>query len=220
MTRAICLTSLAILISGTIAGCDWWLQGTPQSQAQNPGKTEAEKAAVDRTIAPFEILEGTPYRFASIEETVKGRSGVFSTSGYEKSSAPIFNFVFLNAETKNSVKLLPKSNFRFTRIERVGRLNAKGNLIKVEALWYEVIRADTNGDQTLDYRDSRTIATSTIAGTEYTELIPQVNRVLNTFQAGPSKITMIYESNKKYFVADLDLGARKVTDTKELPSLE
>lgn len=220
MTRVVCLASLAILISGTIAGCNRLWQDNPQQQAQNPGKTEAEKAAVERTLSPFEGLEGTPYRFARIEEIARDRGSVFSSSGYDKSNSPIFNFIFLNAETKNSVKLLPKSNLRFTRVERVGRLNAKGNLIKAEAMWYEVIRADTNGDKTLDYRDKSTIATSTISGTEYTELIPEVDRVLNTFQAGPSKVTMIYESNKKYFVADLDLGARKTILTKELPSLE
>jgi hypothetical protein len=31
---------------------------------------------------------------------------------------------------------------------------------------------------------------------------------------------MVYELNKKYFIAELDLADRKLIDTKELPNLE
>ncbi len=219
MTRSVLPAFLSVLVL-SLVGCQKLRQAIPDPQAQNPAKTEAEKAAEKRSLSPFEILEGTPYRIARVTETEASRGLSLSSSGYSESGSNARNVIVLNAETKESVKLLPKSNFILSRLEKVGRVDEKGKLVKVEALWYLIIRADSNGDQKLDYQDKSAIATSTISGTNYTELIPQVDRVLNAFQAGPTKISVVYELDRKYFVADLDLGVRRVLGTKELPNLE
>jgi hypothetical protein len=206
--------SLPLMI---LAGC--WTKQNQTSTETTPTPTEAaaKKAIENRSLQPFTILEGTPYKVAVVGESGnrdKGfSSGSFSGKGYSKQ----FNYIFLNTQTKESVKLLPKSDSIFTRLETIGKKNPKGELIKVDAIWYEVIKDGVNKS---DDRSKTTIATSTVAGTNYTELIPQVDRVLNTFQSGTTKILMVYELNKKYFIAELDLGERKLIETKELPNLE
>jgi hypothetical protein len=184
--------------------------------------TEAQKALDKRSLAPFTILEGTPYKVGAVVEAEGKDRGFLSGSsssykGDTYSSSKQFNYIFLNTQTKESVKLLPKSDSLFTRLEKIGKKNPKGEFTKVDAIWYQVIK---DGAKKLDERPKSTIATSTVSGTNYTELIPQVDRVLNTFQSGATKILMVYELNKKYFVAELDLGERKVVETKELPNLE
>jgi hypothetical protein len=195
-------------------------------QATKEGKppvtvAEAQKALDKRSLAPFTILEGTPYKVGAVVETEgKDRgflSGSSSYKGDTYSSSKQFNYIFLNTQTKESVKLLPKSDSLFTRLEKIGKKNPKGEFTKVDAIWYQVVK---DGAKKLDERPKSTIATSTVSGTNYTELIPQVDRVLNTFQSGATKILMVYELNKKYFIAELDLGERKVIETKELPNLE
>ena len=182
--------------------------------------TEAQKAIDKRSLAPFTILEGTPYKLGAVVELEGKSSGYesFSSKGDSSRGYPKqFNYIFLNTQTKESVKLLPKSDSLFTRLEKIGKKNPKGEFTKVDAIWYEVIK---DGSKKSDDRAKSTIATSTVSGTNYTELIPQVDRVLNTFQSGETKILMVYELNKKYFIAELDLTARKVIETKELPNLE
>jgi hypothetical protein len=183
--------------------------------------TEAQKALDKRSLAPFTILEGTPYKIGAVVE-IEGKdrgflSGSSSYKGDTYSYSKQFNYIFLNTQTKESVKLLPKSDSLFTRLEKIGKKNPKGEFTKVDAIWYQVVK---DGSKKLEERPKSTIATSTVSGTNYTELIPQVDRVLNTFQSGATKILMVYELNKKYFIAELDLGERKVIETKELPNLE
>jgi hypothetical protein len=181
--------------------------------------TEVQKAVDKRSLEQFTVLEGTPYKLGAVVEGEKDRgllSGSFSSSS--KGNGKQVNYIFLNTQTKESVKLLPKSDLLFNRLEKVGKSNPRGEFSQVDAIWYEVIKHGID-NQSSDSPKS-TIATSTLAGTNYTELIPQVDRVLNTFQTSPTKILMVYELNKKYFIAELDLGSRKLIDTKELPNLE
>jgi hypothetical protein len=194
-------------------------EGTPpvtQKEAQK------QKDLDRRSLAPFSILEGTPYKVGAVVEVEgKDRSawsgGSSSYKGDSYGSSKQFNYIFLNTQTKESVKLLPKSESLFTRLEKIGKKDEKGAFTKIEAIWYQVIKP---GQKNPDERPKSTIATSTVSGTNYTELIPQVDRVLNTFQPSATKILMVYELNKKYFIAELDLGERKVIETKELPNLE
>jgi hypothetical protein len=188
-------------------------EGTPQVTQK---EAEKQKAIDRRSLAPFTILEGTPYKLAAVVEGDKGGllSGGFS-SRYDRNQV---NYIFLNTQTKESVKLLPKSDLLFNRLEKVGKKDEKGEFTKVDAIWYEVIKPGTNNKS--EDRPKSTIATSTVSGMNYTELIPQVDRVLNTFQSGATKVLMVYELNKRYFIAELDLADRKVVETKELPNLE
>ena len=219
MTRTI-LTILSvslplILLTGCLASPKQATkEGTPQVTV-----AEAQKAIDKRSLAPFTILEGTPYKLGAVVELGGRSSGYesFSTKDSGKGDSKLFNYIFLNTQTKESVKLLPKSDSLFTRFEKIGTKNPKGEFTKVEAIWYQVIK---DGAKKSEERPKSTIATSTVSGTNYTELIPQVDRVLNTFQSGATKILMVYELNKKYFIAELDLGDRKVIEIKELPNLE
>jgi hypothetical protein len=193
-------------------------KGTPPVTQQ---ESEKQKALDRRSLAPFTILEGTPYKLGAVVES-EGKDRGFlsgSSSSYKGDSygSKQFNYIFLNTQTKESVKLLPKSDSLFTRLEKIGKKNEKGEFTKVDGIWYEVVKS---GQKNSDDRPKKTIATSTVAGTNYTELIPQVDRVLNTFQSGATRILMVYELNKKYFIAELDLADRKLIDTKELPNLE
>lgn len=213
------LFTVATLIG--LPACRTIRQATSSNNPEPPAKTEAEKAGQTRSLASFTVLEGTPYRVAKVNQQWGESKGLLSSDSISRSyQETTRNHIFLNVENKASVKLLPKSDAIFTRFEKIGKLDANGKLAKVEALWYQVIQRDSNGDQKLDYRDKSTIATSAISGEGYTELIPKIDRVLNTFQSSPTKILMVYELDHQYFVAELDLGNRKLIETKALPTLE
>jgi hypothetical protein len=216
MNRFTLLAVMGLIATG-LASCGSLRRANAPDDTTTTPKNEAEKAAKVRYLKPFEVLQGTPYRLAKVNQKQDDRAILSSSSGYSETT---HNYIFLNADTKDSVKLLPKSNAVFTRLEKIGKLSPKGELSKVEALWYLVIQDDSNQDGQLDYQDKSSVATSTIAGESFTTLIPQVDTVLNTFQSGPTNVLMVYSLDRKHFVAELDLAAQKVLLTKELPSLE
>jgi hypothetical protein len=215
MNRFTLLALMGLVATGLVSCGNLRRANAPDDTTTTP-KNEAEKAAKVRYLMPFDVLQGTPYRLAKVNHKQDDRA-MLSSSGYSETT---HNYIFLNADTKDSIKLLPKSNAVFTRLEKIGKLNPKGELSKVEALWYLVIQDDSNQDGRLDSRDKQSVATSTIAGESFTTLIPKVDTVLNTFQSGPTKVLMVYALDRKHFIAELDLAAQKVLLTKELPSLE
>jgi hypothetical protein len=103
-------------------------KGTPPVTQQ---ESEKQKALARRSLAPFTILEGTPYKLGAVVES-EGKDRGFlsgSSSSYKGDSygySKQFNYIFLNTQTKESVKLLPKSDLLFTRLEKIGKKNEKG----------------------------------------------------------------------------------------------
>jgi hypothetical protein len=163
-------------------------------------------------LGNFEIVEGTPYRIApvTIEQEV-------DRGYYEKGAVSPTNYLVLNVKDKSAIRLVPKNNTLFIQTQKIGKNDKEGRLVKTSGIWYSVVKADTNDDKRLSESDRKTIAVSDISGANYTEVIPKVDRLLNTFQLNETNVLMIYETDGKSFVTELDLSQRTAIETKELP---
>ena len=165
-------------------------------------------------LGSFEIVEGTPYRLApvTIEQEV-------DRGYYSKGAVSPANYLVLNVKDKSAIRLVPKNNTLFIQTQKIGKNDKEGKLVKTSGIWYTVVKADTNDDKHLSEEDRKTIAVSDVSGANYTEVIPKVDRLLNTFQINETNVLIIYETDGKSFVAELDLSQRQVIETKELPVL-
>jgi hypothetical protein len=163
-------------------------------------------------LGAFEIVEGTPYRIApvTIEQEV-------DRGYYSKGAVSPTNYLVLNVKDKSAIRLVPKNNSLFIQTQKIGKNDKEGKLVKTSGIWYAVVKADTNDDKRLSEEDRKTIAVSDVSGANYTEVIPKVDRLLNTFQLNETNVLMIYETDGKSFVTELDLSQRTAIETKELP---
>jgi hypothetical protein len=176
----------------------------------NPGDPNVKTTKVG--LGNFEIVEGTPYRIApvTIEQSV-------DRGYYEKGAVSPTNYLVLNVIDKSAIRLVPKNTTLFIQTQKIGKNDKQGRLVKASGIWYTVVKADTNDDKRLSESDRKTIAVSDVSGANYTEVIPKVDRLLNTFQLNETNVLMIYETDGKSFVTELDLSQRKALETKELP---
>jgi hypothetical protein len=165
-------------------------------------------------LGTFEIVEGTPYRIApvTIEQEV-------DRGYYSKGAVSPTNYLVLNVKDKSAIRLVPKNNSLFIQTQKIGTNDKEGKLVKTSGIWYTVVKADTNDDKRLSEADLKTIAVSDVSGANYTEVIPKADRLLNTFQLSETNVLMIYETDGKSFVTELDLSQRAAIETKELPVL-
>jgi hypothetical protein len=163
-------------------------------------------------LGSFEIIEGTPYRIAPVTVEQEVDRGY-----YTKGAVSPTNYLVLNVKDKSAIRLVPKNNTLFIQTQKIGKNDKEGKLIKTSGIWYTVVKADTNDDKRLSEEDRKTIAVSDVSGANYTEVIPKVDRLLNTFQINETNVLMIYETDGKSFVTELDLGQRTAVETKELP---
>jgi hypothetical protein len=168
------------------------------------------------SLSSFESLNGTPYLIAAVSSEQDYRQ-----SYYEKEATSIRNFLFVNGSDKSARRLVTKNDFLFLAYEKLGQQTQQQSVVnKVRGILYQVVTSDTNGDNRLNSSDRKTIALSDVSGANYTEVIPQVDIVLGTHQKEEAALLVFWVSGGKNFVTEINIPARKVTLTKQLPSLE
>jgi hypothetical protein len=168
------------------------------------------------SLSSFESLNGTPYLIAAVSSEQDYRQ-----SYYEKEATSIRNFLFVNGSDKSARRLVTKNDFLFLAYEKLGQQTQQQSVVnKVRGILYQVVTSDTNGDNRLNSSDRKTIALSDVSGANYTEVIPQVDIVLGTHQKDEAALLVFWVSGGKNFVTEINIPARKVTLTKQLPSLE
>lgn len=166
-------------------------------------------------LGSFEIIEGTPYRMAAIVIEQERDRGY-----YTKGAASATNYLILNTTDKSAIRLAPKNNSLFIRAEKLGKNDKDGKLVQTSGLWYVLVKADTDNDRRLTEEDRKTVAVSDVSGANYTEVIPKLDRLHNTFRINETRILMAYEIGGKNFVTEVDLAQKKAIETKELPAID
>ncbi len=142
------------------------------------------------------------------------------------------NYMFVDSADKSARWLTPTNNYLFLGAEQLyekqmlpgeaaankydGTASAPGQA-SIKWMRYLVVNADTNGDQRLTEKDQRVIAFSSVSGEGYTELIRNVDAVMGSMLRNENMLILFYESDKKYFVAEINLPQRQAVETKELP---
>lgn len=169
-------------------------------------------------LGNFELLNGSPFLLASVDD-IQDERYQLSLSSSSSSSTHIRNYLFLNKTDLSAHRLVPKNEWLFLQNEKLGQFK-NGDLIKVEGLWYAVVKEDTNSDKQLTELDRKTIAMSDVTGKSYTEVIPQVDRILGTHRKGATTLQIFYDLNDRNFVTEVNIQTRQVIRTRELPSIQ
>jgi hypothetical protein len=209
---------------------------SPQVTANNPSPTPLP-APKKVWMTQFQQLNGTPYLYAPIYVAEQEQRSVLkqiksASSGsyreWENGDIDIRNYMFVHRDNLAASKLLTNNNSRILAMEQLGETSppAKSNpdpnrdngMKTVKALWFVRVVADTNGDKNLSDLDRKQIAIADVSGTNYTEVIQDIDTILLVYPKGLDRRLVFYTSGPKHFVADVDIAKRKAI-IKELPSL-
>lgn len=179
---------------------------------------------VKKVLGGFYPIEGTHYQIAGIapdrSESERGNgydlSQLFSSGRLDYS---VNNYVFLDVDSETVHALLPTNQNVILSVQ--GYPMPKANdIAKLPVAWwfYSIAKEDTNKDGRLSDSDKKTLSVSDVGGQGYTELIADVDGILGDAYKDGNVLVLIYRANDKNFLAHVDLLARKVTQTTELPS--
>jgi hypothetical protein len=196
-------------------------------------------------MSGFQQVNGTPYFYAPIYVSKTEQKNVWqqikrglqSSSSYEsydeygggkgrEYDVDVRNYMFIHRDNLSGSKLLPNNNARILEINEIGPKvppdksgQPVNRLLKVDAFWYVKVTADTNGDKILNANDRKQIGISDPDGSNYVEVIKDIDRILLVQQKGLDRRLVVYSVGKKRFAADVDITKRQVT-TKELPAID
>lgn len=207
---------LLVVLSVFLASCEQRIN-TPSNPMVNSTPVPAKKV-----LGSFYPIEGTHYQLASISAVPEEREDVYDFSrllSEGRSDYGVYNYVFLDVEAETVYPLLPNNETLIYSTQGYP-LPKDTDVEKVPVAWwlYTLIKEDTNEDKEFSYLDKKTLAVSDVGGKGYAEVITGVDQILgDAFKAG-DVLLIIYRAGDKNFLAHIDLAARKVTKTTELPS--
>lgn len=181
--------------------------------ASNLVNTEAENDdKVKMSLGNFRELEGTSYLMAPVNSQQNYRQNY-----YDKQASSIRNYLFLNANDKSARRLVRRNDFLFLNAQEVVLQRREDKIVR--GIWYEVVKADSNNDKRLSNEDKKIIAISDVSGSDYTEVIDEVDRVLGSHQKNSTTLLVFYELDNREYVGEISLIRRALIEKQVLPSI-
>lgn len=175
-------------------------------------KKPQEDKKVKTSLGNFKELEGTPYLMAP----VSSQSDYLQDSSVKKLST-IRNYLFVNANDKSTEQLVPGNDFLFLDAQEVVLKRRDDQIVR--GMWYEVVKSDSNNDKRLDNNDKKTIAVSDVSGSDYTEVIDEVDRLLGSHQTNSRTLLIFYELDGREYIGEINIPKRVLVEKVVLPSI-
>ena len=156
-------------------------------------------------------IDGTPFVLLPL---VERREGSYSSDGSEGTR----NLLFYDGATGRTHWLRPDHRGLVVghQLLHEREEDAAGRRGPVRWIRYELALADTNGDGDVSGADRLELALSGPGGDAET-VLRDVDEVLGYGSPRPGTLLVFFRRGEKRLVADLDLEARKVRRTTELP---
>ncbi len=224
MKRFAPLTAIFVLALSLAACLSGYIDRTaPQSEA-GPASTPVP---VEKVLSPFNPITGTDYLMAGIVAAPVGRDASFnplnwinSSSGYSSSSSGTYNYVFFEQASGQYHRLLPTNDYTIFQTsgfpsQQYDPANPNKPAPVVEYWVFSVIKQNTNTDGYIGYGDKMTIAISDVGGNGYTELIDNVDGLLGQVYQNSASMFIMYNSDKKNYVAKINPSTRELLSTTE-----
>ena len=169
-------------------------------------------------------ISGTDFYFIALESEklfvekseVLGMYSEFGGSSYKPTRSK--NVLFINSITNNSVWLFKSIEQLIIDIMPLvdDEFNERS---ATRAISYEVINSDTNLDNKLDNTDNRTFALSKVDGSNYTEIITDYNRIVESGLNSDGELFVIFINNNVVYSMLVDLITFEILSKKPLPKV-
>jgi hypothetical protein len=180
-------------------------------------------------VGDFWQITGTGFLMArAYGKNESGFMDKIESGSYGERSRPVHNLLFASIDDMSGRWLLSHNRFLIWNTEELPPAKDNRNIgvykmtIPEErvARWMciEVVKSDTNGDGKWDDEDRKAIAIADPSGLNYVEVITDTDEILQRTMHTEDKLTVVYKSNDKHFIANIDLPQRQVT-TKDLPAI-
>lgn len=186
-------------------------------------------ARVEMRVGGFRRITGTGFLMASAYANKE--SGVLEkpeSDSYGRKAEPVHNLLFASLDDLSGRWLLSHNRFLIWATEELPPEKDKSSVgvYKMAVpeqrvarwIYIEVVKSDTNNNGKWDYEDRKAIAIADPSGANYVEVITEADEILQRTMNAEDKLTVVYQSTAKHFIANIDLPRRQVT-TKDLPAI-
>lgn len=185
-----------------------------QSQRVEPPVTKA-RPDTERVLGYFRPVMGTSHLIAPI---VSKNSGDYSVSSNYDSGRGAYNYVFVNSADESTLTLLPTNDYLFvSTVSLPEKREGDKEPFKVQWFLYGLVKMDTDSDRALTYKDRRSLCVSDAGGSEFKEVIVDVEHVYGHTLRDADTLIVIYRKGSNKYLTRINLPSREAVYTKEIP---
>ncbi len=168
-------------------------------------------------------LGGTDYIYLPLESEKKDVSvsgmSLAKSGMHEYYFNPSRNILFVNKKTQEMSWLFKNNKQLINKMELVAKQKKYDNQRNIEAIIYQVVTRDTNGDGKLSTDDSADVAISYPDGSNYREIIKSVERLIGVLMLDDGELLIMYQSNGNGYTAKIKVGKGNNFSVKEMPKI-
>ena len=142
----------------------------------------------------------------------------FDRAYFSKSSNSTRNYLFINTETSEEKWLFNHTDYLIERSDRLslGDYNSKEPIV---AILYQLVKLDSDHDSRLSAGDLTTIAITKPDGSDYKELITEVELIVDHTLLNKSELFLIYQKAGVSYSTVVNLDSHKLTKNHQLPKV-
>jgi hypothetical protein len=211
--------ALACSLSLAFVGCE----------SREAAATATEPVRAELNVESFWPVTGTGFVMArAYGKNESGFLDKIESGSYGERSRPTHNLLFAGIDDMSGRWLLPHNRFLIWNTQELppAEDNRSVAVYKMTIpeervarwIYIEVDKSDTNNNEKWDDEDRKAIAIADPSGLNYVEVITDIDEISQRTMHSEDKLTVIYKSNNKHFIANIDLPQRQVT-TKDLPAI-
>ncbi|WP_445427383.1 hypothetical protein [Alishewanella sp. HL-SH05] len=142
----------------------------------------------------------------------------FDRGYFSKSSNSTRNYLFINTETNTEQWLFDHTNYLIESTNQL-RIGDYDSNTPVLAIFYNLVKLNTNNDNQLTPSDLISISMSKPNGSGYKEIITDVEQVIGNTLLSETELLIIYQLNGKSLISIINLTNFELSNTKELPKV-
>jgi hypothetical protein len=217
--NAVIILLMGILASASFAATVWGLfrQATRTQEVSNVVNLSTnDEVKVKTTIGTFGQISGT--------DIIKAPLYLIQEYDYRagsKESSSVQNYIFYDPTKKVSYWLRPKSEgllLSTIALPDLTESTGKEHQLPTVGYVYLVADKDTNNDKRINDEDQKSIAISDPSGLRFKVLINQVDRFNGTSTIKNNRVSILYQSENKLKVAEVDLRSQEIVSNSEFSS--
>ena len=137
---------------------------------------------------------------------------------FSKSSNSTRNYLFVNTSTSEQKWLFSHTDYLIERTDKL-RLGDYDSQEDIAAILYQLVKLDSNNDNRLSPNDLTTIAITKPDGSEYKELIKEVELIVDYSLLNEKELFMVYQKDGAFYSVTLNLENYKLTNKTQLPKV-
>ncbi|MCW8864610.1 MAG: hypothetical protein OQK22_06940 [Colwellia sp.] len=142
----------------------------------------------------------------------------FDRAYFSKSSNSTRNYLFINTETSEERWLFNHTNYLIERSDKL-RLGDYNSNEPIVAILYQLVMLDSDQDNRLSPDDLTTIAITKPDGSDYQELIKEVELIVDHTLLNKNELFLIYQKGGVSYSAVLNIDSRVLTNSHQLPKV-